>query len=150
MMRAAHPAAAASRAAAVAPAPPGDARYAVPLAVDPAVREEAELWLRRGRQFHIEYARGQQAFYSNHYAHNIVCLAAAGSPPARFQWWWDVYTPKLQPRQAAKSGEVLGDDSWQDAIRPDPYGGTYPQVRDRLGRGLGVQVAYALFRLRIS
>lgn len=111
----------------------GDAGYFQEADLD---RERAEEWVKRGRQFHIEFSRGDNHFFSNHFAHNVVCMAAAHSAASRYSWWWDLYTPKLQPAQKMAADQPpLTEDNWQTAIRPNPYDGTYPQVNKGLGDG---------------
>ncbi|WP_367110872.1 questin oxidase family protein [uncultured Psychrobacter sp.] len=57
-------------------------------------------WLKRGREWHIEY----DDYLSNHLTHNWIVLDAAGADDEKIQWWQEVYTSNhsLSPAEPQK------------------------------------------------
>lgn len=63
-------------------------------------------WLKRGRNWHIEYGD----YLSNHITHNWIALDAAGVNQDKMQWWQDVYINDAINKgtaSAAKESEML-------------------------------------------
>ena len=56
----------------------------------PHYSEHLQGWLKRGRNWHIEYG----GYLSNHLTHNWIALDAAGAGYEKMQWWEQVYTTK--------------------------------------------------------
>lgn len=65
-------------------------------------------WLKRGRNWHIEY----DEYLSNHITHNWIALDAAGADHKKMQWWQDVYinegVTKGKDKDAVDSTRELG------------------------------------------
>ncbi len=53
----------------------------------PNYSKQLHEWLKRGRNWHIEYDQ----YLSNHITHNWIALEAAGANHKKMQWWQNVY-----------------------------------------------------------
>ena len=70
--------------------------------VAPKVGASLHERLARARQWDMEYG----GYLSNHLAHNLVVMSAAGASEERLQWWQDLYTNRLDEKPAREAGDL--------------------------------------------
>ena len=78
----------------------------MPFYSKPNYSKQLHDWLKRGRNWHIEY----DDYLSNHITHNWIALDAAGVNQDKMQWWQDVYINDAINKgtaNAAKEPEML-------------------------------------------
>lgn len=77
--------------------------------------EVLRTWLLKSRLYAIEYG----GFLSNHLTHNMVAIAASehsvDETEKRLQWWYNVYTPKLERIASSSAGahSAITESNWQ-------------------------------------
>jgi len=96
-------------------------------------------WLKRGRNWHIEY----NDYLSNHITHNWIALDAAGASQEKMQWWQDTYTHNATNetyQSAARKPEML------EAPRDNPI--DYTEITDAnwLNNLQSIRIAFPLYR----
>ena len=88
----------------------------------PNYSEHLHQWLKRGRNWHIEY----NEYLSNHITHNWIALDAAGADDKKMQWWQDTYiynaadkaSKKLDPpRTNSINYTAITDVNWLNNLQ---------------------------------
>ncbi|WP_350656498.1 questin oxidase family protein [Psychrobacter sp. S1-30-MNA-CIBAN-0213] len=96
-------------------------------------------WLKRGRNWHIEYGD----YLSNHITHNWIALDAAGASQEKMQWWQDTYTHNATndtSQSAAKKPGML------ESPRSNPIDYTEITNANWLNNLQSIRIAFPLYR----
>ncbi len=101
----------------------------------PNYSEHLHEWLKRGRNWHIEY----KGYLSNHITHNWIALDAAGVNADKMQWWEDIYTNKIPASPTSESRTL-------EAPRNNPI--DYTEITDAnwLNNLQSIRIAFPLYR----
>lgn len=100
-------------------------------------------WLKRGRNWHIEY----DEYLSNHITHNWIALDAAGADNEKMQWWEEVYvyntTDKVNGKKALHSKKLA---KMLQPPRSNPI--DYTKITDAnwLNNLQSIRIAFGLYR----
>ncbi|MBP2281237.1 hypothetical protein H4W00_002050 [Psychrobacter sp. PL19] len=100
-------------------------------------------WLKRGRNWHIEYG----GYLSNHITHNWIALDAAGANQEKMQWWEDVYTNKAANKTTEATATIsISTANKLEAPRNNPI--DYTEITDAnwLNNLQSIRIAFPLYR----
>lgn len=109
----------------------------------PNYSEHLHEWLKRGRNWHIEYGD----YLSNHLTHNWIALDAAGASLDKMQWWQDVYTYDTTNETTNKTAASTVNQSKKlEAPRSNPI--DYTEITDAnwLNNLQSIRIAFLLYR----
>ena len=109
----------------------------------PNYSEYLHKWLKRGRNWHIEY----EGYLSNHITHNWIALDAAGANHKKMQWWEDTYTKKATNKATKATGKIsIGSANKLEAPRNNPI--DYTEITDAnwLNNLQSIRIAFPLYR----
>lgn len=96
-------------------------------------------WLKRGRNWHIEYGD----YLSNHITHNWIALDAACASQEKMQWWQDTYTHDATNET---SQSAVREPGMLEAPRSNPI--DYTEITDAnwLNNLQSIRIAFPLYR----
>ncbi len=105
----------------------------------PNYSEHLHQWLKRGRNWHIEY----EEYLSNHITHNWIVLDAAGASLDKMQWWQEVYTYDTTNKTAAST---VRQSKKLEAPHSNPI--NYTEITDAnwLNNLQSIRIAFPLYR----
>jgi hypothetical protein len=109
----------------------------------PNYSEYLHEWLKRGRNWHIEY----EGYLSNHITHNWIALDAAGANHKKMQWWEDTYTKRATNKTTKATGKIsIGSANKLEAPRHNPI--DYTEITDAnwLNNLQSIRIAFPLYR----